>query len=143
MADHERGLYETLITEALDQELGALGQGFEARRSSLHEAEAADRLALHLSRVVERAISSLDKNERVSRGTALARQLVNVIVEATATNALSAERPVSPADVLRSVVGRLPDGRPEDIPIPLIPLLDTTLLTNAPGEPAGRQPSAR
>lgn len=135
MADHERGLYETLITEALDQELGALGQRFEARRSGLHEAEAADRLALHLSRVVERAISSLDKNERVARGTALARQLVNVIVEATAANALSAERPVSPADVLRSVVGKLPDGRPEDIPIPLIPLLDTTLLTNAPGEP--------
>jgi HKD family nuclease len=29
----------------------------------------------------------------------------------------------------------LPDGRPEAIPTPLIPLLDTTLLTNAPGEP--------
>ncbi len=30
---------------------------------------------------------------------------------------------------------RLPDGRPEEIDEPLIPLLDTTLLTNAPGEP--------
>jgi HKD family nuclease len=37
--------------------------------------------------------------------------------------------------VLHSVVGRLPDGRPESIAEPLIPLLDTTLLTNAPGEP--------
>jgi hypothetical protein len=33
------------------------------------------------------------------------------------------------------VVGRLPDGRPDDIAAPMIPLLDTTLLTNAPGEP--------
>ena len=29
----------------------------------------------------------------------------------------------------------MPDGTPETIPEPLIPLLDTTLLTNAPGEP--------
>ena len=38
-------------------------------------------------------------------------------------------------EVLRSIVGHLPDGRPESIAEPLIPLLDTTLLTNAPGEP--------
>ena len=31
--------------------------------------------------------------------------------------------------------GLLPDGSPESIPVPLIPLLDTTLLTNSPGEP--------
>ena len=134
-AHHERGLYETLITEVLEEQLGALGDRLEARRSELHEAEAADRLALHLSRVVERAIASLDKSERVAQGIALARQLVNVIVEATAANALGAERPISPANVLRSVIGKLPDGRPEAIPMPLIPLLDTTLLTNAPGEP--------
>ena len=102
VAHHERGLYETLITEALEEQLGALGDRLEARRSELHEAEAADRLALHLSRVVERAIASLDKSERVAQGTALARQLVNVIVEATQANELGFERPVSPADVLRS-----------------------------------------
>ncbi len=78
---------------------------------------------------------SLDKSERVERGIALARQLVSVIVEATAESALAPERPLSPAQVLRSVLGKLPDGRAETIPAPLIPLLDTTLLTNAPGEP--------
>ena len=132
---NERGLYETLITEALEEQLGSLGDRLDACRSELHEAEAADRLALHLSRVVERAIASLDKNQRVARGTDLARQLVNVIVEATTADTLGPERPVSPANVLRSVVGKLPDGRFEAIPTPLIPLLDTTLLTNAPGEP--------
>jgi superfamily II DNA or RNA helicase len=85
--------------------------------------------------VVERAITSLDRDQRVVKGTALARQLVNVIVEATAANALGPERPVSPAHVLRSVLGKLPDGRTETLPQPLIPLLDTMLLTNAPGEP--------
>ena len=135
MSGPERGLYERLITEALDVQLGALGDRLEARRSELHEAEAADRFALHLSRVIERAIGSLDRNERVEKGTALVRQLVSVIIEATAANTLGPERPVSPAHILRSVVGKLPDGRPESIPAPLIPLLDTTLLTNAPGEP--------
>lgn len=135
MSGPERGLYERLITEALQEQLGALGDRLEVRSSELHEAEAADRLALHLARVVERAIASLDRTERVTQGTALARKLVDVIIDATAANTLGPERPVSPAHVLRGVLGRLPDGRPEAIPAPLIPLLDTTLLTNAPGEP--------
>ena len=46
-----------------------------------------------------------------------------------------AARPVDPATVLHAVLGRRPDGSPEAIAEPLIPLLDTTLLTNAPGEP--------
>lgn len=135
---HERGLYESLITEALEAQLGALGERLQAQRSDLHEAEAADRIALHLARVLERAIASLDKKERVALGTALARQLVDVIVRAASANvanALAPERPVEPAHVLRSILGKLPDGRPETIAAPLIPLLDTTLLTNAPGEP--------
>ncbi len=37
--------------------------------------------------------------------------------------------------VVRAVCAKLPDGKAEFIPPPLIPLLDTALLTNAPGEP--------
>jgi superfamily II DNA or RNA helicase len=131
----ERGLYETLITEALQEQLRGLDDRLEARRSPLHEAEAADRIALHLSRVLETSIAALDKGDRVAVGTLLARQLVDVIVQTTSANALAPERPLEPAEMLRSVLGRLPDGRFESIREPLIPLLDTTLLTNAPGEP--------
>jgi len=50
---------------------------------------------------------------------------------------------VDPGDVLRSVTTLQPDGRPRPIDAPLIPLLDTTLLTNAPGEPrVGHQVAA-
>jgi superfamily II DNA or RNA helicase/HKD family nuclease len=131
----ERGLYETLITEALEEQLRGLGDRLEGRRSALHEAEAGDRIALHLSRVLEKAIAALEKDERVAVGTLLARQLVDLIVQKTQANQLTPERPVEPAEMLRSVLERLPDGRFESIPAPLIPLLDTTLLTNAPGEP--------
>ncbi len=135
MPARARGLYETLITEELEAQLAALGERLSANHSALHEAEAADRIASHLARVLERAIASLGTSQRVAVGTALARQLVDVIVQATAANALTAERPVEPARILRSVLGMLPDGHTETIREPLIPLLDTTLLTNAPGEP--------
>jgi hypothetical protein len=130
-----RGLYETLISEALDAQLNSLGESLSPHHPALHEAEAADRIALHLHRVLERAIASLDKAQRVAVGTALARHLIDVIVEATQANALASERPVAPALVLKAVLSKLPDGRAETIPQPLIPLLDTALLTNAPGEP--------
>ena len=38
--------------------------------------------------------------------------------------------------MLHAILRRRPDGRPQAIAEPLIPLLDTTLLTNAPGEPS-------
>ena len=135
MSAHERGLYETLITEALEAQLGALGDRLEAQRSDLHEAEAADRIALHLARVIERAVASLDKKQRVAIGTALARELIDLVVTKTDTESLATERPVPTGQVLRKVLGKLPDGRSETIQQPLIPLLDTMLLTNAPGEP--------
>lgn len=134
MPEHRRGLYETLVTEALEQQLRALPPDLVPRRG-LHEAEAADRLAFHLARVLERAIDNLDRNDRVAVGTALARRLIDVVVAEAQTDSLESERPTEPAAVLEAVLGRLPDGRPEAIASPLMPLLDTALLTNAPGEP--------
>ena len=135
MSQPARGLHETLITEALSAQLEGLTDRLEARHSGLHEAEAADRIALHLAQVLERAIGAVDRKERVAVGTALARRLIDAVVAATSADALEGERPVEPAHVLRSILGRGPDGRAEALPEPLIPLLDTTLLTNAPGEP--------
>jgi hypothetical protein len=124
MPERRRGLYETLVTEALEQELRMLPEAWVARRSRLHEAEAADRLALHLAKVIERAIDALDREQRVAVGTSLARRLVEVVVGETGSAALEPERPVDPATVLEAVLGRLPDGRPEALSPPLMPLLD-------------------
>jgi len=136
MSAPTRGLYEVLITEALEAQLGQLADRLVAVRGQLRAAEAADRIAMHLGRVVERAIAIVDEDQRPKVGVDLARRLIDEVIRRLPdAAALGAERPVEVADVLRSIVGRLPDGREESIEGPLIPLLDTTLLTNAPGEP--------
>ncbi len=45
------------------------------------------------------------------------------------------DRLVAPVTVLQAILQRQPDGSARSVPEPLTPLLDTTLLTNAPGEP--------
>jgi len=135
MTAFDRGLYEVLITEALDTQLSRLDDSLQAVRSGLRGAEAADRIGLHLARVVGRAIAAIDERERTAVGIDLARRLIDMIHDMPAAGDLGAERPAKAGEMLQSIIGRLPDGRPESILAPLIPLLDTTLLTNAPGEP--------
>lgn len=135
MTRSTRGLYESLLTKALAEELAKLPDRLEPRRAPLHEAEASDRLAIHVARVLERAISSLAPRRRVEVGAALARRIIQSCVEEAEASALGAEAPIEPLQMLVSVLDRLPDGRVEELHAPLIPLLDTTLLTNAPGEP--------
>ncbi|WP_428266246.1 DUF3427 domain-containing protein [Haliangium sp.] len=130
-----RGLYEALITEALQERLRALGESLVPRSDDLRTAEAADRIALHLSRVVQRAIEGIGDRERVASGVALARRLIAEVDTFLARAGVASEAPVEPGTVLHAITSRLPDGSAETIPEPLIPLLDTTLLTNAPGEP--------
>jgi len=57
------------------------------------------------------------------------------LIKRSVDRKLVPKRRLSRETVLRAVLGRTPDGRVETMPEPLIPLLDTTLLTNAPGEP--------
>ena len=55
MTSLERGLYEVLVTEGLESQLGSLDAALEPIRAALRAPEAADRIALHLARVIERA----------------------------------------------------------------------------------------
>jgi superfamily II DNA or RNA helicase/HKD family nuclease len=134
MSIGRRGLYEALITEALEAQLRAAGDTLVPRREELRSADASDRIALHLARVVERSIAGIHERERVAKGIALARQLIQVIA-ATIKDAVATDAPIEAGEVLRSLATRLPDGTAEVLQEPLIPLLDTTLLTNSPGEP--------
>lgn len=130
-----RGLYETILTDLLAERIAAGEAEGQSEYDVLRNAEAADRLALHIAIVVERAIEALPERERAKVGTRIARVLIERAVEESNASTLSTERPVDPPQILRAIRGTLPDGSLEPIEAPLIPLLDTTLLTNAPGEP--------
>jgi len=130
--DIEPGLYEVLVTEGLKQQLEAITT-WTATTRPLRSAEAPDRIALHLSRRIEQSLAGVSDNDRVSVGIEVARTLLERLAELTDTD--PAAIPTNSAEVLHAVLRRRPDGQPQHIEEPLIPLLDTTLLTNAPGEP--------
>ncbi|QDU65287.1 type I restriction enzyme EcoKI subunit R [Planctomycetes bacterium Pla86] len=130
-----RGLHEALITEAIAESLRNLDPSLELERAGLRKEEAADRIAFHIGRVVFRALEGLPDKERVSRGVRLARDLVEAIDQAIGGQAAEGDSPIDPGEILHAVCTRLPDGTKESFDTPLLPLLDTTLLTNAPDEP--------
>lgn len=134
---YPRGLYEELVTEALRADLDRVVDASRLTpvRSDLARPEAGDRLALHLARLIQTAVDSLPEKERIARGLHLARILVSTLAQELDEPDLLHESPVLEDSVLRAVFARNPDGSLEEIEAPLIPLLDTTLLTNAPGEP--------
>jgi len=125
-----RGLYESLLTQALADILQQLPDNLWSVHEQLRAADAADRLGLHIGRAVQKALEDLPDAQRVTHGIELADRLLESMVGLPDT---TAERIT--ASILRAIVGRRPDGSPEEIQSPLIPLLDTALLTNAPGEP--------
>ncbi|MBZ0231055.1 MAG: DUF3427 domain-containing protein [Deltaproteobacteria bacterium] len=128
MGDTPRGLYEALITRETQAALDELGERLVSIVRALRPADAADRIALHVSRVVQRAVADAAEHARVELGVALTNRLIETIG--------APEQMVEPPGAtLHALLARTPDGRPEEMQEPLIPLLDTTLLTNAPGEP--------
>src|SRR5258705_2787799 len=135
MTEQGRGLYEVLITEAIASRLRDLDAPLHARKDPLRTADAADRIALHLGRIIQRSVAGVDDEDRVAVGVNLARRLIEQIDLLISGAGARPDAPVEPGTVLRAVLSHMPDGTPETIPQPLIPLLDTTLLTNAPGEP--------
>ena len=126
-----RGLYESLLTRAVAELLTRLPEPLWAAHEPMRPAEAADRIALHVRRVVQNVIEDIPEASRVADGIELVEQLVQQI-GATRPELLAE---MLTGDVLRAIAARLPDGSREVIPAPLIPLLDTALLTNSPGEP--------
>lgn len=130
------GLYEVLVTEGLKARLDALSDALPTKQRALHAAETPDRIAWHLSREIERALANVEDAKRARVGIEVARALLDRLADFGDSKKIdSGVAPTDPGTVLEAILGRRPDGSPAPISQPLIPLLDTTLLTNAPGEP--------
>ncbi|HET6483972.1 MAG TPA: DEAD/DEAH box helicase family protein, partial [Actinoplanes sp.] len=128
------GLYETVVTESLMNRLAGMDSKLiEERR--LRPSDAADRIAQLLARQVLQALESVGEDDRVAIGVEVAQLLTDALHQRLPRAHVVEQRPVEPGSVLSAVGEWLPDGSVRVPARPLIPLLDTTLLTNAPGEP--------
>ncbi|MEZ5376802.1 MAG: DUF3427 domain-containing protein [Acidimicrobiales bacterium] len=133
MEELAAGLYEVLLTEGLQRRLEEISDAGRTKDRRLHAAETPDRIAWHLGRQIERALNDVPDKDRARVGIEVARALISRLGEMVDVDADTL--PIDPGTVLEAILGRRLDGSPATISPPLIPLLDTTLLTNAPGEP--------
>lgn len=129
------GAYETLVTALVQERLASIDDSYQVERGPLHSAEASDRIALHIAKVVHAALEHVDASRRVETAGRLTTRIVDALADTTQASGLSDEVLSSPVSVLSAILAPGPDGRPAPIPSPDLPLLDSTLLTNAPGEP--------
>ena len=107
------------------------------RTDDLRDAEAADRVSRHIAGIVARAIDQAPEGQRSAEAVRIASELISrlqALIDAKPE--LDGDQLLDPAQVLVALLRRLPDGSAEPIERPLTPLLDTTVFTNAPGEPA-------
>ncbi|MGX7678785.1 DUF3427 domain-containing protein [Jatrophihabitans sp. DSM 45814] len=133
------GLYETILDAALDERLTRIdGRLIDRRR--LRSADASDRIAQHLARLLRRALDSVPDADRVAVGVDVVRRLLSEVGTSIPQSNAAEGAPLATGEALYGIGDWRPDGSVRMPLGPLIPLLDTTLLTNAPGEPrVGRQ----
>lgn len=119
------GLYESLITQALEERLRGLS-ALDVRRGTVDEADAPEVLARHIRDVALRAL-------REERNTERRLALVNRLVRELG----AAQDSISAAQQLLAVVQPPAPGHPARLwsDRPSTPLSDAALLTNATGEP--------
>jgi superfamily II DNA or RNA helicase len=135
-SDQRAGLREALLTGRLEQALQALVPSLlEPELADLADAEASDRISRHVARLLAQAIEAAPERERTAEGIRLAREVLQRLGDVANAADLSLDIPMEPGQVLYALLARRPDGSLEPIERPLTPLLDTTVFTNAPGEP--------
>lgn len=128
------GSYEAIVTNRIRAALQGLDGAWSFQLGKLESAEAADRLALHLSRVIEKVLTAIPAEDRVAAGTKLVGELILQALQ-DKYEFLKGEIPEASGQLLMQLSKRRPDGSVGLIRPPEVSLLDTALMTNAPGEP--------
>ena len=66
----------SILTHHLQEALQGLDGSWSHQLDKLESAEAADRLALHLSRVIEKVLAAMPSDQRVTAGSKLVGELI-------------------------------------------------------------------
>jgi superfamily II DNA or RNA helicase len=124
------GLYEQILTQALEEALAGLPDELADRRS-ITDLEAPDRFAMHLATAVRRALGAQREEGRAQVSAQIVRSLLHHLTTLAEDYDDAPEAPTPGAQILHSVARRNPDGTSRPLPSPITPLLDTTVLTNS------------
>ncbi|WP_203794509.1 DEAD/DEAH box helicase family protein, partial [Actinoplanes derwentensis] len=128
------GLYDHILTEALSARTLEIDPEL-VKIQELRPADASDRIARLLARQIERALDSVPEKLRVDVGVRVAHALLDTLHEHIPGTGSTVEKPAEPGRAL-AAIGSFDLGGTARFPQqPLTPLIDTTLLSNAPGEP--------
>jgi superfamily II DNA or RNA helicase len=130
----ERGVYETLITQAIEREIKSLAPNLIATTEPLALNEASTRIAQAIEFATIRTIESLPEQDRSSAGIAIAASVHDVLAKYSDTPAIQNLLIPQPASMLKAIQERLAGYHSSVMLSPLIPLNRSELLVNAQGE---------
>lgn len=129
----EQGVYETLITSALEREISLLQSGWTVTTEALSPAEASERISDAIRGAISRALDSLPEDQRLEKGLWLTSIVQSHLSEISAKNA-SELLIAHPAKILKAVGKSISEAGSQYIHSPLIPLHKSELLVNSQGE---------
>ena len=127
------GIYESLISRRIAELLQSIPQN-QVQRTKLDPVDAPDRVALHLAKQIERFLGEFEGAERIQRAQLLVASVLSGL-QTHSSKLFEAEQLEDPVELLSQVMRRRFDGSFGSFDRPLVPLLDSTLLTNSRGEP--------
>ena len=137
------GAYSELVTEQLELLLSDPDLESRALVTQLRSADSADRYGRHAGSLIARLVGSVNDASRAADGASMLGRLVELLAELVPGSGVSGDGIAVPPRLLEAVRARRPDGELASLELPLTPLLDTTVLTNARGEPAIQHELAR
>ena len=128
------GLYDLLITQAVEREIGRIGTGRRADTEPLEGADANVTLSRYIAGVVREALRGVTEDERPARQAEICNEILRAVAASLPDQIEAGDFIEQPARRLAAVYpfDGLTSRRPAS---PEIPLSQSDLLVNARGEP--------
>lgn len=116
------GLYEQLVNSALEAELSDIQRERVTKLDKLNAAEAPDRLAMYVGKLVERVVAGLNDKDRIVASRDLINKLIDVAKEYAPKADLESNKLPEELAVLRAIYDLAQDGSDLELDLPLTPL---------------------
>lgn len=138
MGDLREGLYDQVVTNALEARLGTIPIEL-VLRTPMDSADAHEALARHLGDIVRRALAGLGEHgDGLATQIQLTNQLIELLVQETPDHVAPGDQLTTPGEILTAVAAAT-TGHPGTPTFPLrpeTPLSDSALLVNGRGQPS-------